>query len=86
MTVPPYYGFGQPLICSHLNAPIDPVTGDLSGSCDLMRSRNCCIHQCGIEGDWFEEKAPVVETEQEMIVTPYAEVSWFKRVFGGNHG
>lgn len=82
MAVPPYYGFGQPLICAHPKAPIDPVTGGLDGSCDLMRSRNCLIPHCGIEGEWFEEKAPVVETEQEVIMAPHAKASWLKRIFG----
>lgn len=77
--VPYAYGFGQPLICSHPKAPIDPVTGDKDGSCSLMRSRNCCIEQCGVDGDWFEQAPPPppeikpyqvmhVETEEDRAI------------------
>lgn len=53
-----YYGYGRQPMCEHPKAPIDPVNGAKDGSCSLMRSRNCTIEQCGIDGDWFEQAAP----------------------------
>lgn len=45
-------------ICTHPDAPIDLVYGHKDGSCNLMRSRNCHIPQCGVDGDWFEQAPP----------------------------
>jgi hypothetical protein len=46
-------------ICTHPDAPINLVYGHKDGSCNLMRSRNCLIPQCGADGDWFEQAPPV---------------------------
>jgi hypothetical protein len=50
-----YTGFP---LCTHVNAPVNPVWGHKDGSCQLMRSPNCLIANCGPDGDWFEPKQP----------------------------
>lgn len=47
-------GYGTVATCGHPESPRDPVYGGITGRCELMRSRNCCIPHCGYEGNWFE--------------------------------
>lgn len=79
-----YYGYGRRPMCIHPKAPVDPVNGEKDGSCSLMRSRNCCIPQCGYEGDWFEQ-APPPEQQPSPIVDlppPDIRVGFWQRIFG----
>lgn len=57
------YQFGAPPICEHPDAPIDPVYGRKNATCNLMRSTNCLIPQCGVDGDWFEQAPPTEPVE-----------------------
>jgi hypothetical protein len=43
-------------MCNHPNAPVDLVWGNKNGTCKLMRSLNCTIPHCGVEGAWYEPK------------------------------
>lgn len=43
-------------MCHHPSAPVDLVWGIKNGSCDLMRSYNCLIPHCGVEGKWYAPK------------------------------
>lgn len=47
----------QITVCTHPDAPRDPVYGNFSGSCGLLRSANCLVTpRCGTAGNWFDPK------------------------------
>lgn len=86
MTIPQYYGFGQPEMCGHHLAPVDPVGGEKNGPCSLMRSPNCLIPSCGPRGDWFEQAPPkpAKTSYEEAVVLGLIEPkkSFWRRLFG----
>lgn len=76
--------------CQHPNAPIDPVYGGKTASCDLMRSPNCLITKCGADGDWFEQAPPAPAPAPAPVSLPEINETWsppphrgfFKKIFG----
>lgn len=51
-----FYEMGY-AICTHPDAPRNPVHGHFSGSCELLRSANCLVTpRCGQAANWFDPK------------------------------
>jgi hypothetical protein len=56
-----------------------------------MRSRNCCIEKCGVNGEWFEQ-APAPEPIAPEITKSFYDATygatkpprktWFAWIFG----
>jgi hypothetical protein len=81
------FNYGNVPMCHHPKAPIDPVRGDKNASCSLMRSQNCLIDQCGVEGDWFEEAPPRPPafdppSLSSMACLDMPKRSFWRRIFG----
>jgi hypothetical protein len=81
------FNHGYLPICRHQKAPIDPVSGKKNTSCLLMRSKDCLIYKCGINGYWFEEALPPPPAFEPTSLSSMAcadipKRPFWRRIFG----